>query len=183
VKSVVSPSAIEIMPRYVAFLRGVMPTNAKMTDLRRCFEHAGLAEVKTVLGSGNVVFNARSGSESALVRQIEAAMDRTLGRRFHPFVRSAEFLQRLVQSDPFAAFDVPANAKRIVTFLPAPPRTQPALPLITEGVHFLALREREVFTAYLPNPRGPVFIALLGKLFGEALTTRTWDTVKKCAAA
>ena len=29
------------MPRHVAFLRGVMPTNAKMPDLRRAFEAAG----------------------------------------------------------------------------------------------------------------------------------------------
>ena len=47
------------MPRYVAFLRGVSPMNAKMAELKRCFEHAGFEEVKTVLSSGNVVFTAR----------------------------------------------------------------------------------------------------------------------------
>jgi len=42
--------------RYAAFLRGVMPTNRKMPELKRCFEVAGFTEVKTVLASGNVVF-------------------------------------------------------------------------------------------------------------------------------
>ena len=34
------------MPRYVAFLRGVSPMNARMADLRRCFEVAGFGNVK-----------------------------------------------------------------------------------------------------------------------------------------
>src|SRR3989475_9845092 len=47
------------MPRYAAFLRGVMPVNAKMSDLKKAFEAAGFTDVKTILGSGNVVFSAR----------------------------------------------------------------------------------------------------------------------------
>lgn len=30
---------------------------------------------------------------------------------------------------------------------------------------------------------GPVFMTLIEKTFGTAATTRTWDTVKKCAVA
>ncbi|HEY7878690.1 MAG TPA: DUF1697 domain-containing protein [Gemmatimonadaceae bacterium] len=59
------------MPRYVAFLRGVMPTNAKMPALRRRFESAGFTDVATILGSGNVVFDARAASESALEGAVE----------------------------------------------------------------------------------------------------------------
>jgi uncharacterized protein (DUF1697 family) len=56
------------MPRYLAFLRGVSPMNAKMSELKRCFEAAGFTDVKTVLASGNVAFNARAASEAALER-------------------------------------------------------------------------------------------------------------------
>ena len=42
---------------------------------------------------------------------------------------------------------------------------------------------REIFTAYVPQPSNPVFMTLIEKTFGKDLTTRTWDTVKKCAAA
>ena len=48
------------MPRYVAFLRGVSPMNAKMPELRRCFENAGFRDVRTLLSSGNVVFSTRA---------------------------------------------------------------------------------------------------------------------------
>ena len=70
------------MPRYVAFLRGVMPTNAKMSELKRCFENAGFSNVKTVLASGNVVFDASSGSDAVLERKAEAAMTKHLGGTF-----------------------------------------------------------------------------------------------------
>ena len=41
----------------------------------------------------------------------------------------------------------------------------------------------EVFTACEPSPRGPVFMTLLERTFGKDITTRTWDTVRKCAWA
>jgi hypothetical protein len=47
----------------------------------------------------------------------------------------------------------------------------------------LALNGREIFTAYVPGPKGPVFMPLIEKSFGKDVTTRTWDTVKKCAVA
>jgi len=35
----------------------------------------------------------------------------------------------------------------------------------------------------VPGPRGPVFMSLLEKTFGTHITTRTWDTIEKCAKA
>jgi hypothetical protein len=40
---------------------------------------------------------------------------------------------------------------------------------------------QEVFSAYVPSPRGPVFMTLIEKTFGKEVTTRTWDTVRKVA--
>lgn len=48
------------MPRYVAFLRGVSPMNAKMPELKRALESAGFRNVTTVLASGNAAFDAGS---------------------------------------------------------------------------------------------------------------------------
>lgn len=76
------------MPRYVAFLRGVSPLNARMPELKRCFEAAGFTQVKTVLSSGNLVFDSRSAPEAALERRAEAAMQAGLGRCFFTIVRS-----------------------------------------------------------------------------------------------
>lgn len=171
------------MPRHVALLRGVSPMNARMPDLVRAFEGAGFTGVRTVLSSGNVVFDARAASEGALEGEAEAAMTKALGRSFMTIVRAADALRALLDADPFARHRLPAEAKRVVTFLRAPHHGKLALPIVLDGASILAIDGREIFTAYVPNARGPVFMTLIEKTFGKDLTTRTWDTVRKCASA
>ncbi len=171
------------MPRYVALLRGVSPMNAKMPALKRCFEEAGFSNVRTLLSSGNVAFDTPGTSERALARRIEAAMAQSLDRGFWTVVRPVAHLQALIDADPFATFNVPAGMKKVVTFLREPPATELALPLEKNGARILAMRGLDILSAYPPEPANPAFMALLEKTFRGAMTTRTWNTVAKCAAA
>ncbi|MCA0395538.1 MAG: DUF1697 domain-containing protein [Proteobacteria bacterium] len=171
------------MPRYVALLRGVSPMNLKMPALKRCVEDAGFDNVRTLLSSGNVAFDASKQSERVLARRIETAMATALDRVFWTVVRPTLHLQALLDSDPFAAFDLPAGAKKVVTFLREPPAKRMILPPETDGPRILAMDGLEIFSTYVPQPGNPAFMALLEKTFGGAITTRTWDTVRKCAAA
>ena len=169
------------MPRYAAFLRGVMPMNCKMPALKAAFEAAGFTDVKTVLGSGNVVFDARSTSEEALQLKAEAAMQEHLGRVFPATVRPVEQLRKLLETDPYRAFKVSPKAKRIVTFLRGRPKAKIKLPVEMHGARILAMKDGEIFSDYLPTPKGPVFMTLIEKTFGKEQTTRTWDTIVKVA--
>jgi uncharacterized protein (DUF1697 family) len=172
------------MPRFVAFLRGVSPMNCKMPELKAAFEAGGFTEVRTLLSSGNVVFDARNArSIDALQQRAEAAMAEAMGKTFAAIVRRAEDLQQLVDANPFAEFDLPAQAKPIITFLRAPARAKLDLPLQQDGASILKLQGLEVFSAYLPTDKGPVFMSLLERSFGKEITTRTLDTVRKCAWA
>lgn len=171
------------MPRFVAFLRGVSPMNAKMPELKAAFEVAGFTAVRTLLSSGNVAFDAKARSEAAVAKAAEAAMESRLGRSFLTVVRASKELQALIAADPFAAFDVPDDAKRVVTFLREPREAKLKLPIEGDGVSILALRGREAFTAYRRGPDSPVFMVMIEKAFGKDQTTRTWDTVRKCAEA
>lgn len=172
------------MPRYVALLRGVSPLNAKMPALKACFEQLDFTDVKTLLSSGNVVFSTASRkSVAALVKTIEAGMAAQLPRSFPVLLRTQAQLAALVLSDPFARANLPANAKRVVTFLAQPPQAGIVLPNELDGARILAVQGSEVLTAYVPSSRGPVFMTLIEKTFGKNVTTRTWDTVKKCAVA
>ena len=58
---------------YAAFLRGVSPMNAKMPEVKRCFEAAGFTDVKTLLSSGNVVFGAKAGAPGGCWQPLAAA--------------------------------------------------------------------------------------------------------------
>jgi uncharacterized protein (DUF1697 family) len=167
------------MPRYVALLRGVSPMNAKMPALVTCFAGAGFTDVKTVLASGNVVFRAGRGTIATLEARALAAMEADLPRAFPVIVRAITALEAILATDPFG--ELPAGAKRVVTFLRQ--ATKLALPAEVDGARIVAHQGTEVFTAYVPSPRGPVFMALLEKTFGKEITTRTWETVAKIVKA
>lgn len=171
------------MPRYVALLRGVSPMNAKMSELKQCFEGAGFTNVKTVLSSGNVAFDARSASEASLEKRIEAAMEKSLDRSFYTIVRPTDYLRDLLETDPYSASTLPKNAKRVVTFLREINSNKLSLPIKSGDAQILSIVDREIFTAYVPGDKGPVFMRLIEKTFGTGITTRTWETVRKCAAA
>lgn len=173
------------MPRYVALLRGVSPKNCSMSELKRSLESAGLADVKTLLSSGNVAFTvARTLPPAVLQKRVEKAMKDGMGRSFPALVRTSAQLQQLVQADPFAAFELPDGVKRVVTFLRTPGAVgQVALPISQSDACILQRLGGEVLSVYLPGDKGPVFMHLLEKTFGQDITTRSWDTVAACAAA
>ncbi|MEO3691992.1 DUF1697 domain-containing protein [Roseateles paludis] len=171
------------MPRYVALLRGVSPMNARSPDLQRCFEAAGFSDVRTLLSSGNVVFNARTTSCAGLERRAEAAMQSTLDRVFDTFVRPAEFLRELVASEPFAEFKLPPAAKPVVTFLRRPSAHTLALPIERDDACVLKFTGSEVLSFYVPGPKASAFMAFLERSFSKDITTRTLETVRKCSVA
>jgi uncharacterized protein (DUF1697 family) len=154
-----------------------------MPALKSCFEAAGFTNVRTLLSSGNVVFDARRSSSSGLERKIEAALRTHLGDPFLTIVRSEESLRAILDSDPYQAFRLGPQSKRVVTFLREASTRRVKLPIEYYGARILCVRGTEVFSAYIPGPRGPVFMSLIERTFGKDVTTRTWDTVKKTHAA
>jgi uncharacterized protein (DUF1697 family) len=168
--------------RYAAFLRGVSPMNLKMADLKKALEAGGVTEVKTVLASGNAVFSARAAPIESLQRRVEAAMMDSLGRTFLTIIRSVDALRELLASDPYRGRRLKLGSKRVVTFLRDRPTGKLELPIEYEGARILSIKGREIFTAYVPNPKkGAAFMTLIEKTFGKEATTRTWETVAKVA--
>ena len=157
--------------------------NLRMPALKGCLEGAGFTDVRTLLSSGNVIFSARRTSAAALECRIEAAMRERLGQAFMVMVRGEEALAALLAADPYRGFRLRADAKRFVTFLRSAPASTPKLPVELGGARLLCLRGTEVLGAYVPNPRGPVFMSLIEKALGKDVTTRTWDTVRKVGAS
>jgi len=171
------------MPRYVAFLRGVMPQNLKMPDLRACLESAGFGNVRTVLASGNVAFDSPLLDEAEVEHVVEAAMTRALGRIFYPIVRRSAVLATLLDGDVYAEHGIPADARRVICFFRAPPMPRLPLPLAEDLASVFLVRGREAYAAYRPSPKGPVFMTLIQRAFGQQVTTRTVDTIARCARA
>ena len=68
------------MTRYAAFLRGVNVggVNRKMAEVAKAFEDAGFTDVRTILASGNVLLESRSGVD-AVRKKAEKALRDTFG--------------------------------------------------------------------------------------------------------
>ena len=157
--------------------------NCQMPALKTALEKAGFTDVRTVISSGNAVFSARAASEAALEKKCEVATKKYLGREFMTIVRSIDDLAALLKADHFAKFDVPAGAKKDVTFLKTAPQTRPKLPIDLRGARILALRDREAYTYHIPQQADPAFMVLIEKTFGKEVTTRTWETVGRIVKA
>ena len=65
------------MTRYAAFLRGVNVggVSLKMAEVAKAFEDAGFTEVRTILASGNVLLESRSGVDTVRKKAEKALRD------------------------------------------------------------------------------------------------------------
>ena len=76
--------------------------------------------MKTVLASGNLVFDARAAADASLERKAEASMQGVLGRSFYTIVRPVDTLRACWRPTPTPGSALPANAKRVVSFVREP---------------------------------------------------------------
>ncbi|MCJ0903389.1 DUF1697 domain-containing protein [Rhodococcus sp. ARC_M6] len=91
------------MTRYVALLRGINVggINIKMVDLARVFTQLDFENVKTVLASGNVLFDSDSTNVAALKKRIETALNTEFGYEAWVFVLDTPALKAIVENYPF----------------------------------------------------------------------------------
>lgn len=88
--------------RYVALLRGVNVNGISIhsADLKALFESSGFENVRTVLASGNVVFDAAPAA--GLKQQIERALRERFGYAAWIVLRRQDELAATVAACPFA---------------------------------------------------------------------------------
>jgi uncharacterized protein (DUF1697 family) len=148
--------------KYVAFLRGIGPTNPNMhpAKLKNFFEGLSFKNVMTVISSGNVIFESNSKNSSLLEKKIETALPLKLGFNSKTIIRSEEELKRLVKKDPFKGKKHGRESYLIVTFLKKKPY--------------------EIYNVINTNTsKTPDFMLKLEREYGKEITTRTWKTIER----
>ena len=178
------------MTTYVAFLRAINVAGhavVKMTDLRDAFRAAGCREVRSLIQSGNVVFESPAKTPTALVRRIQVELRRLLGEEPGLFLRTMRDIERLVEGNPFRRFAGKPRIKLYVAFLSRrlPPRQQPRLPLRSapEALEVIAVKDREAFIVSGRKQNGFYGFpnAFIEQQLGVSATSRNWSTIKKIA--
>jgi uncharacterized protein (DUF1697 family) len=173
--------------KYAAFLRGVnVGGNAlvKMTDLKTLLEAAGFENVQTVIASGNVIFEAKSGDDLSIERKIESALKKKYKRDVAVMVRSIDELQRMERSQPFKGITATSNTRLYVTFL-SDKSLGVKLPELPPDLRIVRIRDKDVFAVLeiSPHMKTTDSMNIIAKLFGERITTRNWNTVQKILKA
>jgi uncharacterized protein (DUF1697 family) len=171
---------------YAAFLRGINNLGqkpVKMDELKKAFESLGFKNIKTLLASGNVVFDSPNSSPSVLAKTIEEKLKKKLGHEIIVLIRTIAELQRLAKSKPFKAINVTPQTKIYVTFLSEEPKGGLKIPYQSPDRNFKILRSTgsEVFSVLtLSSSTGTTdLVKLLEKEFGRKTTTRNWNTMSR----
>jgi len=171
---------------YVAFLRGINVggnTLISMDDLKKAFASLGFANIRTVLASGNVVFETSEKNPAVLTTKIEQKLKTRFGFDITVIVRTAEQINVLVASKPFKKTKVTAQTRLHVTFLP--PSVDGGLKVSERlkgpGYETVRVSEGELCSVVEVSANGGTsdLMKVLEKQFGRKITTRTWNTVER----
>jgi uncharacterized protein (DUF1697 family) len=90
------------MTRYAGFLRGVNVggVNLKMAEVAKAFEDAGFTNVKTILATGNVLLDSRSGVD-AVRKKAEKALRDAFGYDAWVLAYDLKTVQQISEKFPF----------------------------------------------------------------------------------
>lgn len=176
------------MSAYCALLRGIYPKNPNMRNekLRLVFERLGYVDVSSLLTSGNILFSSRGDAAvSVMESEIQSALQQDLGIEGGTIVRSRVQLQHMIDVDPFHGFDHSRSTYLAVTFFKEPllAGELPEPPLADVNLQSYEA-EAGALLAVIDSTEGrmPDYMKWLQRQFGQDLTTRTWNTVRKIVA-
>jgi uncharacterized protein (DUF1697 family) len=175
------------MSQCIVLLRGVNVGRAKrvpMAELRDLVTALGHSDVRTLLNSGNVLFDAPRPN----VRKLSAALQHSFTERFGfsagvTIITAAE-LAKIIEENPLLAV-AKDPSKHLVGFAADPAVFMLLKPLMKQRwtPDALAITERAAYlwcsAGVLDSPVSKAF----AKQAGEGVTTRNWATVLKLHAA
>lgn len=176
------------MSAYIALLRGINVGGhnaVAMPKLRDLFSDLGFAGAKTLLQSGNVVFQGNGQTSDALEQLLETQTARRLGVSADYLIRTAAEWTKIIAANPFPKEAKADPSHLLVMFLKtaATPSSVKELQASIKGPEIIRARGKHLYIVY---PAGIGRSKLTGSLIEKKLacrgTARNWNTVLKLLA-
>lgn len=172
------------MKKYAAFLRGINVggnTLVPMLELKDTLEKNGCTNVKTILASGNAVFEHDETDIPILTEKFEKSLVKKFGFPIKVIIRKGEEITALVKSDPFVNIKITPETRLYVTF--SREKTDNKLKFKEKEFELISVADFEVCSKVELSPgKGTTeLMKLLEKALGKNITTRNWNTVVKIA--
>jgi len=172
--------------RHIALLRGINVGRAKriaMADLRALMEGLGFLNVRTLLNSGNVVFDVSDAGGKDIAGRIEKAMTGSLGVSARVMVITAAELDAIIAANPL--LDVVTDpARLLVAVLSAEADRGRLAPLARkewEPDRF-AMGEGAAYLWCCQGILDSDLAKSFGRVLGDGVTSRNWSTMLKLQA-
>ena len=171
--------------RYAAFLRGVNlgKRTVRRAELRAAIEDLGFSDVKTLLASGNVLFEARPSK--SLKQKLEAGLEEAFGFKIGVVLRSIDELRAMVAADPFGGVVASEAANLHVMLFAEPLPEGMKLKGVANDFELPPFGPREIFLIVYRKPDGSYLsggsVDEMEKLIPKSAlrTSRNWNTILK----
>jgi uncharacterized protein (DUF1697 family) len=176
------------MSMHVAFLRAVNVGGKNlvpMSELCDLFGSLGFTGVRSLLQSGNVIFDTDRQADETIESMLEAQTAKRFGVTVDHIVRSAQNLHKAIAFNPFPAEAMKDPAHLLVIFLKKAPQAKDvrALEAAIQGPERIQAKGRQLYAVYPEGVgRSKLTNALIEKKLGARGTARNWNTVLKLAA-
>ncbi len=176
------------MPTYIALLRGINVggrNKIPMADLRSLFASAGFADARTLLQSGNVVFEGPRQSVAALEQLLEAETQARFGLSIDYVVRTATEWKRIIADNPFTTEAERDPSHTLVMLLKSTATTAAVRTLNDEieGREIVRSAGKQLYMIYPDGiGRSKLTNAVIEKKLNVRGTARNWNTVVKLDA-
>lgn len=171
---------------YLALLRGINVgghRKIKMEDLRARFADWGLADARTYIQSGNVVFTSDEAEEPLRAR-IEAGIASAFGFPVTVVLRTAPEVAQALANSPYPPDALGEGESLFVAFLTGAPApgSEEGLQSPVIGADTCQLVGRDVYLLYRqPSNESKMSNAWLERMLGVEATTRNWRTITTLA--
>lgn len=177
------------MARHVALLRAINVGSSAlvpMADLRLLFNDLGFPGARTLLNSGNVVFDGGKRATAATETLLEVGADSQLGVKTDFFVRTASEWRAAIDNNPFPDMARNDPGHLVLMIMKKAPTADAvaALRAAIKGREEVAIAGgREAYVTYPDGiGRSKLAVTLIEKHLGSRGTGRNWNTVLKLAA-
>ncbi len=175
------------MPTCIALVRGINVGGNRMVamaDLRLVMSDVGFVNPRSVLQSGNLVFET-TAKPAAAERRLEGEVASRLGLQTDFFVRTTREWREVVAANPFRREAEDDPVRLVVMFLKQAPAAAAVktLQATIRGRETIVAKRRELYITY-PDGYGRSRLtgALVEKTLSTRATARNWNTVLRLAA-
>ncbi|HTU68710.1 MAG TPA: DUF1697 domain-containing protein [Candidatus Baltobacteraceae bacterium] len=173
---------------YLALLRGVNVSGktAPMAEVRKHVEALGFADVRTLLQSGNLIFEAPKRAPTTIETEIERILLLEMSLATTAMVRTAQELDEIITGNPFEEEAERDPSHVVAVFLKEAPAAAKGKELQASlvGAEQTALRWNTLYAVY-PDGIGESKLtpALIERKLGTQATARNWNTIRKLREA